>query len=132
MNSDLHKQMVIEANRKSVGVAYLLWLFLGGFGVHRFYAGSTKAGVMQLVLAISVIGWLVLLPWLLLDLALIPGLIREKNMETISMVSGPREQGPVEAARRIETQADRRREAMLEELRSTGYKKERPGPSNLY
>jgi len=37
----------------------LLALFLGGFGIHNFYAGRTTQGVVQLLLAIFT-GWLVI------------------------------------------------------------------------
>ncbi|WP_284124685.1 TM2 domain-containing protein [Parerythrobacter aestuarii] len=122
---DAHKQMMFEANRKSVGVAYLLWLVLGFVGVHRFYAGATKSGVAQLVLALSIIGWLVLIPWLLIDLALIPGLVRDQNMKTITMLGySPQQAAPqVEGRPRPKTQADRKRDAMVEELRSIGHRK---------
>lgn len=41
-------------------VAYiLLGLFLGGLGIHNFYAGYTGRGVAQLLITL-VIGWLVL------------------------------------------------------------------------
>ena len=132
MDDNLHKQMVFEANRKSVGVAYLLWLFLGAFGVHRFYAGSTKTGVEQLLLALSIVGWLVLIPWLLADLVLIPGLVRDHNMKTIGLLTQPPPEGPAAAQPRIRTEADRKREAMLEDLRSTGYRKNRRDTSHLY
>lgn len=135
MGNDLQKQMLFEANRKSVGIAYLLWLFLGFFGVHRFYAGSTKTGVMQLVLALSVVGWLVLIPWLLADLVLIPGLIRDHNMNTINMLISdgePREAEADSEKREANAKLDSKREAMLEDLRQTGYRKERRDMSHLY
>lgn len=37
---------------KSKIAAGLLGIFLGGLGVHRFYLGYTKIGIIQLVLAI--------------------------------------------------------------------------------
>ena len=86
MSKDLQKQMAFESNRKSVGIAYLLWFFLGALGVHRFYSGHTKSAVLQMVLCISVIGWLVLAPWLIIDLFLIPGLVRERNVETLRLM----------------------------------------------
>ncbi len=45
---------------KSRGVAALLALFLGGFGVHMFYVGKTGAGVLFLLC--SLIGWLLIFP----------------------------------------------------------------------
>ncbi|MFU7527762.1 TM2 domain-containing protein [Qipengyuania sp. ASV99] len=132
MDDYLRKQQAIEANRKSVGLAYLLWFLLGAFGVHRFYAGSTRTGVAQLLLLLSVLGWVVLIPWLLIDLALIPGLIRDHNMKTVELLGLREMEGPVVPARKVETEADRRREAMLEDLRSTGYRKERRDDTHLY
>src|SRR5262249_8450809 len=39
----------VFAARKSAFAAYLLWVFLGGFGMHNFYLGRPKAGGLQLV-----------------------------------------------------------------------------------
>ncbi len=47
-----------EAGRKSAGIAYLLWFFLGTFGVHRFYLKRTTSGWVQF--GIHVGGWLLL------------------------------------------------------------------------
>lgn len=33
--------MEYEKQKKSTGLAYFLWLFLGGFGVHQAYLGRT-------------------------------------------------------------------------------------------
>jgi TM2 domain-containing membrane protein YozV len=138
MSKDLQKQMAFESNRKSVGIAYLLWIFLGGFGVHRFYSGHTKSAVLQMVLCISIVGWLVLGPWLIIDLFLIPGLVRERNVETLRLMgydtedeaADPREARPL--PKPAMTEADRRREEMLEDLRQTGYRKERRDINPLY
>lgn len=127
MDDSARKQMVFEANRKSVGVTYLLWLFLGAFGAHRFYAGSTRTGVIQLLLALSVVGWLVLIPWLLADLVLIPGMVRDRNMEVIAALNDERDRPVRIAQNRPLTRAERKREAMLEDLRATGYRKDRRG-----
>jgi len=119
MDQATHHQLMYEANRKSVGATYLLWFFLGFLGAHRFYAGRTGSGIAQLVLCFSVIGWIVLLPWLLADLFLIPGIIRDHNMQTIEELRGP----PPESDRLEDPQTptDRRRAEMLEDLRQTGY-----------
>jgi TM2 domain-containing membrane protein YozV len=89
------RQMHFEANKKSLGVAYLLWFFFGGFGGHRFYAGRTQSAVIMLgtviathVLALTVsaafymVG-LIIGIWILADAFLIPGMIREHNNELI-------------------------------------------------
>jgi TM2 domain-containing membrane protein YozV len=90
-NSAARQHMMYDANRKSAGVAYLLLIFLGGFGAHRFYLGETGTGAVQLILL--VLGWLTVLAgvgllllgalglWLFVDLFLIPGIAREKNMQ---------------------------------------------------
>ncbi len=50
----------------------LLALFLGGFGIHNFYAGYTGKGVAQLVLTLLgfVVGvtFLVVLVWVLIEI----------------------------------------------------------------
>ena len=132
VDDNFRKQMVFESNRKSVGIAYLLWFLLGGFGVHRFYTGNTRSGVAQLLLLLSFVGWIVLFPWLLIDLVLIPGLVREKNMEVINMLNHADPDGapdtPIPASRepqKLMSDADRRRQEMLDDLRQTGYRKER-------
>jgi TM2 domain-containing membrane protein YozV len=84
------QQMLYDANRKSVGVAYLLWLFLGTLGAHRFYLGQTGTAIVQLVL--TVIGWITILVgvgvlllaivgvWVLVDAFMIPGMARDANI----------------------------------------------------
>ncbi|MGW0436743.1 TM2 domain-containing protein [Micromonospora sp. NPDC003197] len=42
---------------KSKLVAGLLGIFLGGFGVGRFYIGDTKIGVLQLVVSVLTCGF---------------------------------------------------------------------------
>ena len=49
-------------------IAILLALFLGQLGVHRFYLGSTGAGVVMLILTFTVVGIIVSLPWAVIDL----------------------------------------------------------------
>lgn len=49
----------------------LFCLFIGGFGIHRFYTGHITTGIIQLVLTISVIGMVITGPWVLIDLILI-------------------------------------------------------------
>lgn len=71
---------------KSTGVAYLLWFFLGGIGAHRFYLGRTGTGFLYLILFVLVIltgglAAIVTVPWLLLDLFLIPGMATSCNAQ---------------------------------------------------
>jgi TM2 domain-containing membrane protein YozV len=63
---------------KSIVVAYLLWglVFLGFAGIHRFYAGKWISGLIWLFT-----GGLFLLGQVI-DVILIPGMIREANLRT--------------------------------------------------
>ena len=42
--------------QKSKLTAGLLGIFLGGFGVHRFYLGYTKMGIIQIVVTLVTCG----------------------------------------------------------------------------
>lgn len=121
MDTSTHQHMLFEANRKSVAATYLLWFFVGMFGAHRFYAGSKKTGLIQLALLFSIIGWLVLIPWLFLDLFLIPGMVRDTNMELIEELTYDPARESEERLANPQTPADRRRAEMLEDLRQTGF-----------
>lgn len=86
---DTQRELLIEQrvanDSKSPLVAYLLLIFLWGFGVHRMYLGRWMSGL--LMLALWAVGWLltfVLIGWPLvgfvalwcvIDLFLIPGMI---------------------------------------------------------
>lgn len=60
---------------KSLGVAYLLWLFLGWLGVHHFYLGKVGRGIGYLLtLAWFTIGW-----WV--DLFTLPAQVKRINFE---------------------------------------------------
>lgn len=55
------KQLVIleselKKKRKSMPLAYILLIFLGFLGVHKFYLGKTKQGVLYVLL--SVVGFI--------------------------------------------------------------------------
>ncbi|WP_276651260.1 TM2 domain-containing protein [Corynebacterium vitaeruminis] len=63
----------IPYGEKNIVVAYVLWLFLGFFGAHRFYLGENVGGVLQL-LTVGGAGL-----WWMLDVALIPGLVDSAN-----------------------------------------------------
>jgi TM2 domain-containing membrane protein YozV len=93
MALNTQEQILIEqrvANEaKSTGVAYLLWLFLGGFGGHRFYLGRTGSAVAILLLtivgivtAVIGVGIVILLGtgiWILVDAFLIPGMVQQQK-----------------------------------------------------
>lgn len=65
-----------NAQKKPV-VTWLIWLFLGSIGVHRFYLGDTKQGVLMLIAGLCF--WVPGLIWALLDAFKLNGRIREIN-----------------------------------------------------
>ncbi|EFI83358.1 TM2 domain protein [Listeria grayi DSM 20601] len=81
----------IQKRKKSVGLAYVLLIFLGSLGIHRFYLGKVGTAVTQLIL--TIIGWvtialyvgviflLVVGIWLLVDLFLIPSIEKKNNQK---------------------------------------------------
>jgi len=81
-----NNQLPGEGSAKSIGFAYVLWAFLGGFGVHRMYVGRVGSGFGQLALLIGsvvtlkvvvgLIGLIVLSIWWIADAFLIPDMIR--------------------------------------------------------
>lgn len=81
--------MRYDAAKKSVGVAYMLWFFLGAFGVHRFYLGSWGIGVLILACTTLAFGLTGLVSGLImvLDLFLIPGKVRQHNERLIASLA---------------------------------------------
>ncbi len=137
VDHEQHIDEAFEANSKSVLAAYLLWFFFGMFNVHRFYAGKTKSAVIRLIMACTVILLpIVVLLWVI-DLFLIPSMIGEQNLKTINLIKvGASGAAPSQTTRDKPrpalTEADKRREAMLEDLRATGYRKERRDTFGIY
>jgi len=102
LSADTQALMAFESSKKSTGVTYLLWFFLGGFGGHRFYLGRTGSAVGQLVL--NIFSWMTIWfglgaftfvalgVWLIVDIFLIPGMVQEHNaalMKRLNVVSRP-------------------------------------------
>jgi len=59
-----------DTRKKSVTATWLLWLFLGGIGAHRFYLGRVGTGIAMLL----TLGGLSI--WTLVDAFLISGMLR--------------------------------------------------------
>ena len=60
---------------KSVGVAYVLWFFLGLLGIHHFYLGKTGRGLLWLFTgALLTVG-------LWIDLFTLPSQVRQVNAQ---------------------------------------------------
>lgn len=70
----LIEQRVANEGR-TVLVAYLLWLFLGFLSGHRFYLHRPGTAIAQILLNCIVIGFV----WVLVDVFLIPGMVRNEN-----------------------------------------------------
>lgn len=71
-----------EARQLSMTPAYLLCIFLGCLGLHRFYMrrkGSGLAMLLITLLSAGILGLLICLPWAIVDLFLIPGIIRQED-----------------------------------------------------
>jgi len=69
---------------KTRGVLGLVCFFLGYLGLHRFLVGKVGSGVVQLILCFTVIGWLVLWVWWLVDFIMIlAGSFKDKEGNTI-------------------------------------------------
>jgi TM2 domain-containing membrane protein YozV len=84
---------------KSYLIAYVLWL-LGGFGVlglHRFYLGRWVTGLIWLFTGgLFLVGAII-------DLALIPGIVRVENLATLLMNEVKRREPAVNGACRYQT-----------------------------
>lgn len=101
MGLTTQEQILIEQRvtneAKSVGVAYLLWFFLGGAGAHRFYLGQKTSGFAMLALLVVgivtvpiVVGSLLLVIlgiWAIVDAFLIPGIVQKHKAEVRSRLS---------------------------------------------
>jgi len=95
MQLSTQQQILVEQRltneKKSTGVAYLLWFFLGGFSAHRFYLGLPGTAAAQvalfwvgLLLSAVLIGVPLLIAfgvWWVIDAFLMSGLV-EKDAAT--------------------------------------------------
>lgn len=79
-----------ESGRKKGLVAWLLWLFLGGLGGHRFYFGHTGYAIAMLLL-----NWVTLGLWMIIDAFFINRNIRSLNQRKWVEIAG-RYQSPIE------------------------------------
>lgn len=75
-------QIEMGKKQKSSGATWLLWLFLGGVGGHRYYLGRTTSAIIMTV-TLGCLG-----VWTLIDLFLLSGMIRETNENIESDIIG--------------------------------------------
>ncbi|MGX6647553.1 TM2 domain-containing protein [Maricaulaceae bacterium MS644] len=100
MSLDTAERMLIEQrvtnDAKNIVVAYLLLIFLGLFGAHRFYLGRIGTAIVQLILTITFFGIIISGIWVFVDLFLVPGMVNQDKeklrqrltMEALSMGAG--------------------------------------------
>lgn len=100
MSLDTTERMLIEQritnDGKNIVVAYLLLIFLGLFGAHRFYLGRIGTAIFQLLLTITFFGIIISGIWVFVDLFLVPGMVNQDKeklrqrltMEALSMSGG--------------------------------------------
>ena len=91
---DAGLMMRYDANKRSAIIGYLLWFFLGYFGVHRFYFARMTSGLVMLAITLAsgaltfvLVGYfgLVLIGlWWLIDALLIPGMAQDYNNRLIA------------------------------------------------
>ena len=97
IESDPSMKRRYDANKKSVMKAYLLWLFLGWFGGHRFYLGYIPSAIFLILMSslgiiltiINFVGVFVLVPpglWLLVDGFIIPAIVRNQNDRLVEQI----------------------------------------------
>lgn len=75
-------EMRVASEGKQAVYAFLLAIFLGFFGAHRFYLGRTGSAIGLLVLSLLTGPFLFFLPsllWVIVDLFLIQGIVSEEN-----------------------------------------------------
>jgi len=92
MNDSMREMMLCDAQKRSIGLAYVMWFFVGMLGSHRFYAGRKVSGAVQLCFTlVGVFGlfggagniWAALFfvsaLWVLLDAFALRGMVRDFN-----------------------------------------------------
>lgn len=94
MSDDTKAMLVYQNQSKSTGLAFALWFMTGWLGGHRFYLGQTGTAITMLCIGLAsipltfiivgVVGWIVLSIWMLVDLFLIGGMVRQHNEQLIT------------------------------------------------
>jgi TM2 domain-containing membrane protein YozV len=73
--------------RRRLLIAYLLDVFLGTLGLHRFYLHRNGSGLAMLLITVGTLGLglLITVPWVIVDLFLIPGIARSDNADQLDV-----------------------------------------------
>ena len=79
MSLTTEQQLLIEARVTNAGpsvvVAYLFWFILWFVSAYRFYLGRPGSAVLQILSYFILIGFV----WILVDIFLIPGMVRARQ-----------------------------------------------------
>ena len=95
LSADTRALMVFQAKKKSVGLSYALWFFIGLLGAHRFYNGKFKSGAMMAVLGfiglaalmggslfpLAIVGF-----WAIYDACVIPRWVGASNARLLAAI----------------------------------------------
>jgi TM2 domain-containing membrane protein YozV len=76
-----YAENLLAASSRKPAPAYLLDIFFGTLGLHRFYLHRNGSGLAMLLITLLTLGFglLVTFVWAIVDLFLIPGIVREEN-----------------------------------------------------
>ncbi|GAB4073724.1 hypothetical protein GCM10028778_12270 [Barrientosiimonas marina] len=79
----------LQRKGKSMLLSYVLLIFLGSLGIHRFYLGKKGSAIAQLcltvggwltaILIIGIVALIVVGVWLIVDLFLVPAIVEHQN-----------------------------------------------------
>ena len=69
----------VANDKPSMATAYVLGVFLGLFGAHRFYLDRKGSAIVMLLLSLTIIGLIITFFWHIIDWFLIAGWVREKT-----------------------------------------------------
>jgi TM2 domain-containing membrane protein YozV len=79
LSNDTRTLILFEANKRHELVALWLCLVLGILGAHNFYLKRTGVAVTQLILTLTLVGFFVTFVWVIVDIFLVAGWVRERN-----------------------------------------------------
>ncbi len=71
-----------DSAKKSQVVAWVLWIFLGAIGGHRYYLGDIGYAI-----AMTLLGWMTFGIWWLIEAFFINRRIRERNREIYAQIA---------------------------------------------
>lgn len=71
-----------DSAKKSQGVAWVLWIFTGAIGGHRYFLGDIGYAI-----AMTLLGWMTFGIWPIIDAFFINRRIRERNREIYAEIA---------------------------------------------